>query len=319
MEVYPPAAGSGLDPSSEQLAKEWLVATIERTPLHRVGDLDLDLLATQAVPLIGGILRALERDPHGGASLPEELSRHARELGRLRRGDRASAETQRDLGALQSLLIASLDRAAPLRPSGGLTASVRRLAEIFGSLHATVVENPAAPPDEGEPSPADPAALPGGSDLDGSLDTLLAEYRRYGHPFALALIEVEGLREIYKAHGRESGDWMSSAATTMIRNQIRIVDRAFRVNHDAFCVLAPNVDAGRLRRMGDRLARVVDGSQADDGPRISISAGVSACPEHAHERERLLEVAREALESARATGEAVEVAASNGSRVARDS
>ena len=71
--------------------------------------------------------------------------------------------------------------------------------------------------------------------------------------------------------------------------------------------------------MGDRLARVVDGSQADDGPRISISAGVSACPEHAHERERLLEVAREALESARATGEAVEVAASNGSRVARDS
>ena len=89
----------------------------------------------------------------------------------------------------------------------------------------------------------------------------------------------------------------------MIRNQIRIVDHAFRVDDDAFCVLAPNVDAGKLRRMGDRLARVVDGSQADDGPRISISAGVSACPEHGHDSERLLEIAREALEAARAAGE----------------
>ena len=176
-----------------------------------------------------------------------------------------------------------------------------------------------APPTKASRRPADPTGLPGGGDLDGSLDVLLAEYRRYGRPFALALIEVEGLREIYETHGRESGDWMSGATTAMIRNQIRIVDRAFRIDHDAFCVVAPNVDAGRLRRMGDRLARVVDGSQANDGPRISISAGVSACPEHAHERERLLASAREALESARATGEAVEVAALNGSRVARES
>jgi hypothetical protein len=69
--------------------------------------------------------------------------------------------------------------------------------------------------------------------------------------------------------------------------------------------------------MGDRLARVVDGSLADEGPRISISAGVSGCHEHGHDRERLLQVAQGALESARTTGEAVEIAALNGSRVRR--
>ena len=77
-------------------------------------------------------------------------------------------------------------------------------------------------------------------------------------------------------------------------------------------MLAPNVDAGRLRRMADRLARVVDASQAADGPRIAISAGVSACPEHGHDGSRLLEVAGDALDGAKAAGEPVQVATRNG-------
>jgi diguanylate cyclase (GGDEF)-like protein len=311
VELHAPPAGFDLDSSSEQLARAWLVATVERTPLDRVADVDLELFSTEAIPLIAGVLRALELAPRSGANLPEDLTRRARGLGRLRRGERASAEIQLDLAALHSLLIASLDRAAPLRPSDRDVAALRRLAEIFGSLHAALAGHTT---DEPHPERASPTTLSGDGDLDGSLDALLAEYRRYGHPFALALIEVEGLREIYESHGRESGELMSSAATTMIRNQIRIVDRAFQVNDDAFCVLAPNVDAGRLRRMGNRLARVVEGSQADQGARISISAGVSACPEHGHDRERLLDVAREALDSARETGEAVGIAALNGSR-----
>ncbi|MGH2966688.1 MAG: diguanylate cyclase domain-containing protein [Solirubrobacterales bacterium] len=320
MDALPPAPGSVLGASSEQLAKAWLAAIIERTPLDRVADVDLGLLATEAIPLIAGIRRGVEHGPHGAPDLPDDVSRRARELGRARRGSGASAEIQRDLAALQSLLIASLDRAAPLRPSGDVVGSARQLAEIFGSLHATVADGQVHEPDQAGPRRSDePPVVPGSANLDGSLDGLVAEYRRYGHPFALALIELEGLREIYETRGRVSGDRMSTAATTMIRNQIRIVDHAFRVDDDAFCVLAPNVDAGKLRRMGDRLARVVDGSQADDGPRISISAGLSACPEHGHDSERLLEIAREALEAARAAGEPVEIGAFNGSRSVRES
>jgi diguanylate cyclase (GGDEF)-like protein len=291
---------------------------IERTPLDRVADVDLELLATESVPLIAGILSGLEHAARA-ADLPRDVSRRARELGRVRRGSHAPAEIQRDLAALQSLLIAALARAAPQRLSGVPVDSARRVAEIFGALHATVTEGLVPRPDQaGPPRPEEPAALPGNASLDGSLDALLAEYRRYGHPFALALIELEGLREIYETHGRESGDWMSTAGTAMIRNQIRIVDHAFRVD-DAFWVLAPNVDAGRLRRMGDRLARVIEGSQADDAPRISVFAGVAACPEHGDDRERLLEIAREALEAARATEQPVGVAAFNGSRVVSES
>jgi diguanylate cyclase (GGDEF)-like protein len=236
-----PAAGSDLGASSEELAKAWLVAIIERTPMDRLAD-----------------------------------------------GDHVAG-------------------------------AARRLAEIFGSLQAQATEEPPGVPSQGLPGQPDRPQDLRADDLDGSLDALVAEYQRYGHPFALALIELDGLREIYEAHGRESGDWMSTAATTMIRSQIRIVDRAFRVEDDAFCVLAPNVDADRLRRLGDRLARVVDGSQESEGPRISISAGVAACPEHGQDRGRLLEVARDALEAARAAEQPVAVAGRNGFHAARGS
>jgi hypothetical protein len=65
--------------------------------------------------------------------------------------------------------------------------------------------------------------------------------------------------------------------------------------------------------MADRLARVVEASQAPSGPRIAISAGISACPEHGQEAGRLLEIAGDALGAAKASGEPVQVAL-NGAR-----
>jgi two-component system, cell cycle response regulator len=105
---------------------------------------------------------------------------------------------------------------------------------------------------------------------------------------------------------------MLAAVATVIRRQIRTVDQAFRLGDDEFCVLAPHGDAEQLRRMAGRLSDVVEGSQADDGPRIAISAGVSACPEHGDDGTRLLRAAGEALYAATSAGVAVEVARLDG-------
>jgi diguanylate cyclase (GGDEF)-like protein len=301
-------------PSPDDLAKAWLVGVVQRTPLDRVTDLDLDLLTTAAGPLIAGILDGLHPGAHGAPDLPPRVRERARDLGRLRRGQAASAEILRDLGVLQSVLIAALLGDAPDRQAGDLERSVQRLAEVFGSVQGAVAEgilrDRTARRDE-------LTALPGSADLEHWLEVLVAEYRRYGHPFALALVDVEGLGPINEAYGRQSGDRMLTALATVIRNQIRIVDHAFRLGDDEFCVVAPNVDAGRLRPMADRLARVVETSQSADAPRIEISVGVSACPEHGHDGGLLLQVAERALDTAREAGQPVEVAASNGHRLPR--
>jgi diguanylate cyclase (GGDEF)-like protein len=321
--VRPPprAIGSAADAYPEDLAKAWLLGIMERTPLDRMPDLDVELLASVASPLISSILAGLDSRGPLTREHSSEAHRAARDLSRLRRGDGAPEEIPRDLAILQSILIASLRRNGLVEPPGDFADSVQRLAEIFGWLYSAVagqqlLERAGAgateAPTAGKASASD--RLPGSADLDWWLESLVAEYTRYGHPFGLALVEIEGLEHIKEAHGRRPAVWMLTAVTTVIRNQIRMVDHAFQVGEDEFCVLAPNVDAERLRRMADRLARVIEASQAPDSPRVAISVGVSACPEHGRDGGALLEVAEDALYAAKAAGQAVEVAPLNGSR-----
>jgi diguanylate cyclase (GGDEF)-like protein len=300
-----PLAGESRPP--EELAKAWLLRVIDRTPLTEVADVGLDLLTTEATPLIAEILEEAT-SPGPAPELPPEWRDRARDLGRLRRGPRAPSEVPRDLATLQSILIEALRRAIPERENGDFARSVARLAEIFGQVQASVTES-LVRERAGDPRRDELTGLPGSTELHEWLQILLAEYRRYGHPFAVALIDIEGLGRINDAYGREAGDRMLAAVAGVISNQVRMVDRPFRLTDDEFCVLAPHERAERAQAMAQRLVGVIQGSQEDDGPRIAISVGVSACPEHGDDPQRLVEIAEEATYAAKAAGEPVAVAA----------
>ena len=285
---------------------------IERTPLEEVGEVELELLTSDAPPLIAGILEGLTEPVRGPeAEVRPETSERARGLRRLRRGDRAPTEIPRDLAALQSLMIESLRRDIPERRAGDFARSVERLAEIFGSIQASLTEA-LVRERAGEPRRDELTGLPGQAELDEWLRILLAEHARYEHPFAVALIDIEGLGRINDAYGREAGDRTVTAVATVVGNQIRSVDRAFRIGDDEFCVLAPHASAKQARPVAERLAGVFETSQAEDGPRIAIAVGIASCPEHGAEPDRLLESAQQATYAAKADGQAVAVAKSNG-------
>jgi diguanylate cyclase (GGDEF)-like protein len=307
----PPAPLADPRRSPEELAKAWLLRVLERTPLTEVNEVELDLLTTEAAPLIAEILRGVASPASApGLELPADAHDRARGLGRLRRGERAAAEIPRDLAALQSLLIESLRRDIPEGEPGDFARSVQRLAEIFGSVQGTITDG-LVRERAGGALRDELTGLPGHAELHEWLQILLAEYRRYGHPFSVALVDIEGLGRINDAYGRQAGDRMLTAVATVIRNQIRSVDRPFRLGEDEFCVLAPHHDARQAQSMADRLAGVMESSQAKEGPRIAVSIGISSCPDHADDAERLLEAAQEATYAAKAAGRAVAVATSN--------
>jgi diguanylate cyclase (GGDEF)-like protein len=308
----PGAVAAGPHQSPQELAKAWLVRLVERTPLAEVDQIEVDLLMRQGAPFIDDILRGL-RSPETdtGVGLPADARERAREFGRLRRGDRASAELPRDLAALQSLLIESLRRDIPERNRGDFARSVESLAEMFGSIQSELTES-LIHERAGTPRRDGLTGLPGHAELHEWIQVLLAEYRRYGHPFALALVDIDGLGRINDAHGRQAGDGMLAAVAAVICNSIRAVDRPFRLGGDEFCLLAPHDEASQAQAMAERIARVIADSQAEEGPRIAVTIGVSSCPAHGDEPERLLEMAEEATYAAKAAGCPVAVAGING-------
>lgn len=140
------------------------------------------------------------------------------------------------------------------------------------------------------------------------LEQLLETNRRYGHPFGLAVFDASGpgIRPGDVAGGQET---VLSIVGAALRDSIRIVDEAFRLEEDALCVLAPNTGTVEGVQMCERLLGALDDLERAGGLRISISAGVVACPDHGADAEELLHKADAAMWRARAVGQPVGVGA----------
>jgi diguanylate cyclase (GGDEF)-like protein len=192
--------------------------------------------------------------------------------------------------------------------------AARRLAGEFGSITAAAVEAAqGAAPGNGSavlaPEPAEelPSLYRPGH-MRRRLDQLLETNRRYGHPFGLAVFDASGpgTRPGDVAGGQET---VLSVVGAALRDSIRIVDEAFRLEEQAICVLAPNISTVEGVQMCERLLRQLDALERAGGLRISVSAGVVACPEHGTDADELLHKADAAMWRARAVGQPVGVGA----------
>jgi diguanylate cyclase (GGDEF)-like protein len=292
----------------EELAKAWLLDVLERTPLAEIGEVPIEWIAREGPALINDILRGVGGPaPASELELPADGIERIGGLGRLRSGESA-LQIPRDLAALQALLIEALRREVPERQLGAFAGSVERLAEIFGDIQAQVGERLVRERSGG--ARADPlTGLPGQAELHEWLRVELAEYRRSGRPFTVLIIDVDGLNRVNDAYGSDSGERMLSAISAVVRRQVRDVDRAFRLDRDELCVLAPDQRAHEVLPLAERLCDLVDRSQSADGPRVAISGGIASCPEHGESADDLLAAAEQATWSAKASGRPVSIGA----------
>ena len=203
---------------------------------------------------------------------------------------------------------------------GSFADAAQRLAGEFGSVTAAALEatqhkaNGAAVPGKGSgpvPAPEEQNELPSlyrPGHMRRRLEQLLETNRRYNHPFGLAVFDASGpgIRPGDVAGGQET---VLSIVGAALRDSIRIVDEAFRLEEQAICVLAPNIGTVEGVQMCERLLAQLEELERAGGLRISVSAGVAACPEHGTTADELLHKADAAMWRARAVGQPVGVGA----------
>jgi diguanylate cyclase (GGDEF)-like protein len=210
----------------------------------------------------------------------------------------------REVSSLQAALLAKLHRELDDSGDGRFAAAAERLAADFGSVAATAVDAAyeQATPAADEQSELTSLYQPG--HMRRRLDQLAETNRRYGHPFALAVFDASGpgIRNGDVGGGQETVLAVVGAA---LRDSIRIVDEAFRLEEDAICVLAPNLRTVEAVQMAERLLGQLEELERAGGLRIAVSAGVVACPDHGADVEQLLHKADAAMWRARAVGQPV--------------
>jgi diguanylate cyclase (GGDEF)-like protein len=135
---------------------------------------------------------------------------------------------------------------------------------------------------------------------------------RYSRPLAVIIADIDDFKQVNDAFGHAAGDAVLRSLGDVFRTQLREVDLACRIGGEEFGFLLPETDEEGGMRAAERIRSAVETFAIPEVGRVTVSLGVAVFPEHATERDELLESADTALYQAKHEGK-------NCSRLAGDS
>ena len=309
----PPVRGplSRLDRSRDELAKAWLVRLIERASLDEIRELPTERIARELPDLITELVQSASEEGGDPYELSKEQEERAASLATMRGGGREAqaVDVARDLASLQSVLVRALleeiGESDPVR----FAESVEALVEATGAIQAAAMEAHVQTRSRELESQANTDPLTGLGNLRAlqrQLANLLDVHKRYQHPFAVLLMDIDGLKRINDSFGHQAGDRVLMQVAMSLRRSIRTVDTAARVGGDEFCVLLPQQDLKSAAKLAARLATAIEEEVAAPGdPAVAVSIGVASAPEHGDDAEALIDTADRAMYRAKAAGEGI--------------
>jgi diguanylate cyclase (GGDEF)-like protein len=299
---------SRLQESRGDIAKAWLMRVLERASMEEIERLPTPRIARELPELVGEIARALAPEASPPTSVLLEWAHRLADL--TGRQGPTAPELVRDLATLQSVMLAELHRGLDRLDAVSVLAAVEGLAELFSSMQADAVADLISSRSRELDWLGTTDSLTGLQNsryMEQHLHHLIGVQKRYGHPFAVLLLDIDGLKRINDAYGSGAGDRTLVDVATALGESIRNVDTPIRMGGDEFCILLPHQTASRAKALADRLAAAIERVESPASHPLRVSIGVVSCPQHATEAEELLDLADGAMYRAKAAGERVAV------------
>ncbi len=127
--------------------------------------------------------------------------------------------------------------------------------------------------------------------------------KRYGHGFALVMMDVDAFKHYNDSRGHQAGDVALSLVADCIRRAIRRSDTAFRYGGDEFVAILPHTDPSKAQTIVNRInRRITTRLREMDDPAaawLGLSAGIACFPDDARTGDELVKLADEALYNAK--------------------
>jgi diguanylate cyclase (GGDEF)-like protein len=148
--------------------------------------------------------------------------------------------------------------------------------------------------------------------LQEALQREVARSERYGHSFALGLLDLDRFKDTNERYGHATGDRILREVAALIRTRSRRSDLPFRLAEqevaarygaDVFALILPETTRGSAATKLESVRRSVHALTLGDGlPRATLSIGFATYPEDGSDRESLVRSAQRALTAAKRVG-----------------
>lgn len=114
--------------------------------------------------------------------------------------------------------------------------------------------------------------------FDDALEEYLAAFKRIGKPVGMILLDIDRFKAVNDTYGHDVGDEVLRQIASCLSEFTRYHDVVARLGGEEFAILSPNVTAGQLSALAERMRNAIAALAIDAGNvrlRITVSAGVA--------------------------------------------
>jgi len=141
--------------------------------------------------------------------------------------------------------------------------------------------------------------LPNRRALDARLENEVNRAARYGHQFAVLMMDLDGFKAINDTYGHDVGDRVLRDFAQFLAEGMRSSDFLARYGGDEMTMIMPETDGNSAAQLAENITRRMEKFELvmpdDSRPLLGISGGIAIYPHHAKTASDLLRASDEAL------------------------
>jgi diguanylate cyclase (GGDEF)-like protein len=134
--------------------------------------------------------------------------------------------------------------------------------------------------------------------LSNELDRSL----RHRRPLSVVIADIDDFKMINDTRGHAAGDRVLQEVSAVMADTVRSADVVCRIGGEEFAMVLPETDSGGAQLVAERTREQVSGLAIPGVGKVTVSLGIASVPEHAVDRDELMEAADRALYLAKRDG-----------------